>query len=165
MVILTISDCLQFLVVSNGVIFGFLNDRLRIRLTSWQSKLLSRAGKSILLRTVAQALLTYSMGLFLIPPSILEKLQKMLNSFWWGSRREGHRVIHWQMWERLCVRKEEGGLGFHDLRLFNLALLGKQGWNLLTKPHTLVAQVFKEKKFPSRDYLSSNLGSNPSFVW
>ena len=25
--------------------------------------------------------------------------------------------------------------------------------------------MFKEKYFPSGDYLSSNLGSNPSFVW
>ena len=74
-------------------------------------------------------------------------------------------MIHWQRWERLCVRKEEGGVGFRDLCLFNLALLGKQGWNLLTKPHTLVARVFKEKYFPSGDYLSSNLGSNPSFIW
>ena len=89
----------------------------------------------------------------------------MLNSFWWGCRHEGHRVIPWQRWERLCVRKEEEGLGFRDLRLFNLARLGRQGWNLLTKPHTLVAQVFKEKYFPSGHYLSSNLGSNPSFVW
>ena len=63
------------------------------------------------------------------------------------------------------MRKEEGGLRFCDLCLFNLALLGKQGWNLLTKPHTLVARVFKEKYFPSGDFLSSNLGSNPSFVW
>ena len=63
------------------------------------------------------------------------------------------------------MRKKEGGLGLRDLRLFNLALIGKQGWNLLTKPHTLVARVFKEKYFASRDYLSSNLGYNPSFVW
>ena len=105
------------------------------------------------------------MGVFLIPLSALEELQKMLNLFWWVSQREGDRVIHWQRWEILCVRKEEGGLGFRDLRLFNLVLLGKQGWDLLTKPHTLVARVFKEKYFPSGDYLSSNLGSNPSFVW
>ena len=136
---------------SKRVIFGFLKDCLRKRLSSWQSKLLSRAGKSILIKIVTQALPTYIMGVFLIPPSVLEGTSKMLNSFWWGSRREGHRVIHWQRWERLCVRKEEGGLGFCDLRLFNLALLGKQGWNLLTKPRTLVARVFKEKYFPSGD--------------
>ena len=50
------------------VIFGFLKDRLHKPLSSWQSKLLSRAGKSILIKTVARALPTYSMGVFLIPP-------------------------------------------------------------------------------------------------
>ena len=70
---------------SKRVIFGFLKDHLRKRLTSWQSKLLSRAGKSILIRTVVQALPTYNMGVFLIPPSVLEELKKMLNSFWWDS--------------------------------------------------------------------------------
>ena len=100
-----------------------------------------------MIRTVALALPTYNMGVFLIPPLVLEELQKMLNFFWWGSRHEGHRVIHWQRCERLCVRKEEGGLEFCDLRMFNLALLGKQGWNLLTKPHTLVARVFNGKYF------------------
>ena len=150
---------------SKWVIFGFVKDRLHKQLSSWQSNLLSRAGKRILIKTIAQALPTYSMSVFLIPSSVLEELQKMLTSFWWGSQREGRRVIHWQRWERLCLRKEEGGLGFRDLRLFNLSLLGKLGWNLLTKPHTLVARVFKENYFPSRDYLSSNLGSNPSFFW
>ena len=66
---------------SKRVVFGFLKDRLRKRLSSWQNKLLSRAGKSILIRTIAQALPTYSMGVFLISPSVLEELQKMLNSF------------------------------------------------------------------------------------
>ena len=80
---------------SKRVIFGFLKDCLRKRLSSWQSKLLSRAGKSILIKTVVQALPTYNMSVFLIPLLVLEELQKMLNSFWWGSRREGHRVIHW----------------------------------------------------------------------
>ena len=80
---------------SKRVIFGFLKDRLRKRLPSWQSKLLSRASKSILIKTVAQAFPNYSMGVFLIPPSVLEELHKMLNSFWWGSRHEGHKVIHW----------------------------------------------------------------------
>ena len=80
---------------SKRVIFGFLKDRLRKRLSSWQSKLLLRAGKSILIRIVVQTLPTYSIGVFLIPPSVLEELQKMLNLFWWGSRREGHMVIHW----------------------------------------------------------------------
>ena len=32
-------------------------------------------------------------------------------------------------------------------------------------PNTLVARLFKAKYFPHGSYLSSSLGSNPSFVW
>ena len=41
----------------------------------------------------------------------------------------------------------------------------KQGWNFIHNPNTLVARLFKAKYFPHGSYLSSSLGSNPSFVW
>ena len=47
-------------------------------------------------------------------------------------------------------------------------LLGKQGWNFIHNPNTLVARLFKAKYFPHGSYLSylsSSLGYNPSFVW
>ena len=74
---------------SKWVIFGFLKDRLHTRLSSWKSKLLSRAGKSILMKTIVQALPTYSMSVFLIPSSVIEELQKMLTSFWWALNVKG----------------------------------------------------------------------------
>ena len=56
-------------------------------------------------------------------------------------------------------------MGFCDLQVFNFALLGKQGWNFIHNPNTLVARLFKAKYYPHGSYLSSSLGSNPSFVW
>ncbi|CAL1403866.1 unnamed protein product [Linum trigynum] len=56
-------------------------------------------------------------------------------------------------------------MGFRSLHEFNLALLGKQFWNLLQKPNSLVARVMKSKYYPSRPILEAELGYNPSYVW
>ncbi|CAN0884119.1 Uncharacterized mitochondrial protein AtMg00310 [Linum grandiflorum] len=88
------------------------------------------------------------MGVMQIPPSLAEELERMLNSFWYGSRREGGGGIPWMSWTRVCVRKEFGGMGFRDLQHFNLAMLGKQGWKFLTNLDAWVSRVFKAKYFP-----------------
>ncbi|CAN1312502.1 Putative ribonuclease H protein At1g65750 [Linum perenne] len=56
----------------------------------------------------------------------------MMNSFWWGSRENGGQGgINWMRWGRLCMKKDVGGMGFHDLRGFNLALIRRgHRWRL-----------------------------------
>ncbi|XP_031110709.1 uncharacterized protein LOC116014887 [Ipomoea triloba] len=51
--------------------------------------------------------------------------------------------IPWKAWYR--IPKKYGGLGFMDLRAFNLAMLGKQAWRFLTRPHSLVARIYKAR--------------------
>jgi hypothetical protein len=63
------------------------------------------------------------------------------------------------------MHKNDGGMGFKNLAAFNLALLGKQGWRILTTPNTLIAKLYKAKYFPNGEFLESSLGHNPSFVW
>jgi hypothetical protein len=45
----------------------------------------------------------------------------------------------------MALPKAHGGLGFRDLHAFNLAMIAKQGWNMLTKPQTLVARIYKAR--------------------
>ena len=52
----------------------------------------------------------------------------MMNSFWWGSKGDAQGGIKWMDWDRLCAHKSIGGMGFRNVREFNIAMLGKQGW-------------------------------------
>lgn len=106
-------------------------------------------GKEVLVKSIEKAIPSYCVSSFLLMFSILEELQRMLNSFWWGSSKK--TGLNWIGWEKMCVRKEFGGLGFRNLRCFNLALLAKHGWNFMTKPNDLVSQVFRAKCFPDEN--------------
>jgi hypothetical protein len=51
-------------------------------------------------------------------------------------------------------------MGFKDIKLFNLAKLGKQGWRLLTKTDSLCEKVLKGKYFPQGDFLTARKKKN-----
>ncbi|GAU17355.1 hypothetical protein TSUD_232310 [Trifolium subterraneum] len=145
--------------------FSFIKDRIWKKINSWSSKCLSQAGREVLIKSVLQTIHSYIMSIFLIPSSVIDDIEKMLNSFWWGHNRAQSKGIRWMSWERLSVHKQDGGMGFKSLGAFNHAMLGKQAWNLITKPDTLVAKLFKAKYFPHSDFLESSIGHNPSYVW
>ncbi|XP_073063943.1 uncharacterized mitochondrial protein AtMg00310-like [Primulina eburnea] len=114
---------------------------------------------------MAQAIPAYCMGTFLLHVSLADELQRMLNSSWWGSKKNGGRSVNWLGWNKVCAAKEVGGLGFRDLHNFNLAMLGKKRWKFLSNPDALICKVFKAKHYPNGDFLNAKLGNNPSFVW
>jgi hypothetical protein len=69
------------------------------------------------------------------------------------------RKIHWVNWKKTCKAKSKGGMGFKNLRVFNEALLAKQGWGLITNPQSLVARMFKAKYYPRCNFLKGKKDS------
>ena len=106
--------------------FAFIKDRLSKKLTGWRSKLLSAAGREILLKVVAQAMPLYTMNNYLLPQNLIQELHQLCARFWWGGTDE-KRGMHWRAWDELCRPKKDGGMGFRHLFAFNLAMLAKQG--------------------------------------
>lgn len=144
--------------------FQYIKDRLFTKLKGWQEKLLSDAGKEILIRVVAQALPSHAMSCFLLTNNFCTDLQQMCARFWWGSSTD-QRKIHWKSWAGLCVPKERGGLGFWDLHAFNLSLLAKQGWHILENPGSLIAPIYKARYFPQSSFLEAHDPVFPSYSW
>ena len=50
--------------------------------------MLSKARKKILIKTVAQAIPTYTMSCFKLPDSLCEELTIMVKNFWWDQKKE-----------------------------------------------------------------------------
>ena len=126
--------------------------------------MLSQVCKEVLIKAVAQAIPTYTISVFKLPDTLCDDFTRMMQRFWWG-QKDGRNKMAWLSQEKMCTPKEYGGLGFRDLKAFNLALLAKQGWHLQKNPHSLVHCVLKAFYFPSTNFIHAELGPKPSYAW
>ena len=75
------------------------------------------------------------------------------------------RKIYWKSWDKLSTSKMEGGMGFWDLRDFNLAMLAKQGWRMIQDHDSLLSKCFKARYFPRSFFLEAKESPGCSYVW
>ena len=134
--------------------FNSIKDQVSRKIVGWKGKLLSYAGREVLIKAVAQATPTYTMNCFKLPDSLCLELDSLVGGFWWG-KKENARKIAWVSWESLCKPKKEGGMGFRDLKAFNLALLAKQGWRIQQRLGSLLHRVLKVKYFANSSFLDA----------
>jgi hypothetical protein len=73
--------------------------------------------------------------------------------------------MHWFVWWKKCIPNNRGGMGFRDLHSFNLAMLAKQCWRLISKSDSLCARVIKAKYYPNTSLLYAGPKSGSSFTW
>ena len=144
--------------------FGYLLERIIKRLANWNEKILSLGGKEILLKAIIQSIPVYAMGVFQIPKKLCKEMTDAMSSFWWGDT-EDHRRMHWMAWWHMCIPKKDGGMGFRDLHSFNLAMLAKQSWRLISQPDSLCARVLKAKYYPNCNILKASPKKGSSFTW
>lgn len=60
-------------------VLSFVKEKVWARMSSWKNKLLSKAGKEILIKSVAEALPTFAMSVFLLPNELCVELEGMMN--------------------------------------------------------------------------------------
>lgn len=92
------------------------------------------------------------------------QITSVMSNFWWNES-EGNKKMHWVSWERMCKKKDEGGLGFHDQGEFNQALLAKQAWRLLDSLSSLLSRICKARYFQKKHFLNACIGARPSYAW
>lgn len=77
-------------------IFKYIRDRLWNRLQGWRNKKLSKTGKEVLIKTVAQAIPAYCMSTFLLTYTLLDEVYKVLKCFWWSHVSDPKKGVKWE---------------------------------------------------------------------
>jgi hypothetical protein len=80
--------------------FKAIKEKVIRKLNNWKAKLLTLAGKEILLKAVVQAIPSYFMSVFLLPISLCKDLNRLMQSFWWGHLSNDSK-IHWMSWPKM----------------------------------------------------------------
>ena len=149
---------------SKKKIFAEVKEKVGKKFSGWKEKFLLGGRTEVLIKAVAQAISTYTMSCFQLPKGLCDEIEGIMRRFWWGQRQKESKIA-WVNWKTMCKSKLRGGMGFRNLQAFNLAMLAKQRWRLLSNPHSLVTRIYKAKYYLHGDVLNSQLGSNPSYAW
>ncbi|GKC34709.1 hypothetical protein Tco_1047093, partial [Tanacetum coccineum] len=131
------------------VFFGNVSDRVKaailgimpfsivkIRLLNWKNKSLSFAGRLQLIKSVISSLQVYWSSVFILPKFVYNEIEKLMRNFLW-SQGNSHRGKAKMKWKDVCNLKEHGGLGIKSLHLWNVALMSKNIWNIVSKEDSL----------------------------
>ena len=144
--------------------FSIIKERIWKKLKGWKEKLLSQAGREILIKAIIQAISTYTMSCFKLLKCLIKDIETLIRKFWWGYRGE-QRKIHSISWEKLCLPKNEGGMGFRELSKFKDSLLTKQFWRLNSQENFLFHKVFKAKFFRDCSIMDCDNSNKGSYAW
>ena len=134
--------------------FQNIMDSIQHKMEGWRAKTLSQAGRLVLIKTVAAAVLSYAMSTFFLPKGIYRKLDQVFKNFWWGFPFKKVRNLYLKSWNSLCSPKAFGGLGFRKMEEVNLGLISKLAWKLLTQSESMWMAQLQGKYLSSGSFLS-----------
>ena len=92
------TDCKKYLslpmVVGKSMANTFkdLQEKISKMVMGWKEKFISKASQEILIKTMTQAILTYSMGLFKLPKTMCDTINSSLAKYWWGQIKDEKKI-------------------------------------------------------------------------
>ncbi|KAL5559785.1 hypothetical protein UlMin_035996 [Ulmus minor] len=145
--------------------FHFLVEHLDSKLAGWKAKTLLKAKTLVLIKSIALTIPIYSMQTVKLPVFICSKLDARIRSFWWNSNSSNGKTLCFKAWDDLCKLKGCGGLGFRKMMDFNISLLAKWSWNLLTGRRFLCLDFLRSKYLHSTAFNDTTPKRFDSCFW
>ncbi|KAL4343007.1 hypothetical protein AHAS_Ahas11G0035300 [Arachis hypogaea] len=129
---------------------------MQAKLSSWNKKSLSLAGRCTLIQSVLSTILSYCMQTMKIPMTVCAKMNKICRNFLWRSSDVERKVLLLN-WEKICKSKEEGGIRIRRLQETNQLFLMKLAWGLIHKRDVLWGSGDESKIWERRQHHFKNL--------
>lgn len=145
--------------------FNYLQEKLESRLNGWRSKSLSWAGRCTLIKSVAQAIPSYTFSTFDVPTIVCDKLDSTTRRFWWNPKKSKGRYLAWKSWDHLCKPKICGGLGFKKAKKFNEAFIAKLTWMIASKRSSPCMDALRSKYKVTDRWLWEEPRKSASYTW
>lgn len=151
---------------SKQAAFKEVEEKLADKLTRWKRKVLSMAGRVVLIKLVAQAIPGYMMQTFHLPKNLLDKMDNRIRRFFWGHDEDTTYNLHLKSWNSICLPKANGGLGIRSMRDMNMALISKMTWQLCANVPKLWVKLVKSMYLRGKLILDmERTTSNASWIW
>lgn len=105
--------------------FQQIFNQIEERTCGWQSKLLSDAGRLVLIKHVQCSIHIHILSATNVVNICLKRIDTILANFFWGKSDYGKKK-HWMNWSNLCLPTDAGRLGLHNLRDIRRAFILKK---------------------------------------
>ncbi|XP_062089551.1 uncharacterized protein LOC133796085 [Humulus lupulus] len=138
--------------------------KFRMRIHSWASRHLSYVGRIQLIHSVLFGLRNYWMGIFILPQSIIKEIEKLCRSFLWGVNGNRNK-IHLASWNKVCLPKAYGGLGFRNGLAWNKAILAKYIWAITERLDLLWVKWINAVYFKGTSFWPYQVSQDSSWYW
>ncbi|XP_074315286.1 uncharacterized protein LOC141651472 [Silene latifolia] len=143
---------------------NILVEKLVSKIRCFGSKKLSYSGRLVLVNSVLTALYSYWINIFVIPVSVLNKLNAICRNYLWDGGADFVRVPM-VGWEKVCCPKSEGGLGIRDSFAWNIAAIGKLVWWVYFNPDRLWVKWVNQVYLKGQDWKDYKPSGDLSWGW
>ncbi|XP_062118969.1 uncharacterized protein LOC133832673 [Humulus lupulus] len=138
--------------------------KFRLKIQTWASRHLSFAGRIQLINSVLLGLRNYWMSIFILSQSVVKEVEKLSRGFLWGVSGQRSK-LHLPSWQKVCLPKAYGGVGFREGSLWNRSVLAKYIWALAFKPDLLWVKWINSIYLKDTSFWNYDLKGDCSWYW
>lgn len=135
-------------------------DRIKSKLASWKSSLLSMAGRVQMVKSVIHSMLNHSFLVYAWHVSLIKEVNEWIMNFIWGRDIQNRKFVT-VAWHKVCKPLSEGGLGLRSLRSINNAAMLKLCWNLFSSSNQW-SVLLRARVLRNRTVINHHISS---FIW